>query len=516
MNPVVSPDVWMAHSHWYRRTLAAEELGEMLTVSDRLLRMLPGFLQTYPPSRHVEARWSFADLYTYIFEHPEYGDPTAVVPRLFPHPTAPTWPARLIFTTSIEIAGGQEFVIHAWDPPDGRGHVAIGYPVRDCPGADTAEAARSLFTQLSWASALVIPANGPDGRRGHRRTQPAVWIIDGRSLVLGSDPNTSGVERGVWADAANLLRIDIPWWPQGLRERDAMLSWRPGDDPLAITPAVADRDPAALLDVLTPDSSTGLRHTVARMIRELEHELCGEFNSGRDRFESFPGLTHAAFAAVDQERPRSRTAGEAALFLHQQIPNPLIAARAAAVAGGYPIAHSAYVIKPSNRENWMIQEWLARLRPVSTARRDEIGFQLALSMLPAELGPDDHLSPTGYFTDTEWPDCWVVACGETVIVTCGVFAPARGVLRQAYLAAGVAFFVDSCGKPWPLPFKRARPTITDDDLAQGITRLMLDAGADVETVDGAVDTNPDVLKRIQTRPLPLVIDADDVMSRRPR
>jgi hypothetical protein len=34
MNPIVSPDVWMAHSHWSRRALAAGELGEMLTVSD--------------------------------------------------------------------------------------------------------------------------------------------------------------------------------------------------------------------------------------------------------------------------------------------------------------------------------------------------------------------------------------------------------------------------------------------------------------------------------------------------
>lgn len=45
MNPIVSPDGWMAHSHWSRRTLAAGELGEMLTVSDRLLRILPCFLQ---------------------------------------------------------------------------------------------------------------------------------------------------------------------------------------------------------------------------------------------------------------------------------------------------------------------------------------------------------------------------------------------------------------------------------------------------------------------------------------
>jgi hypothetical protein len=85
--------------------------------------------------------------------------------------------------------------------------------------------------------------------------------------------------------------------------------------------------------------------------------------------------------------------------LHQQVPNPLIAARAVAVAGGYPIAHSAYAIKPTNRDHPLITEWLSRLRPTSTSRRDEIGYQLALSLLPVELGPADHLAPTGFHTD---------------------------------------------------------------------------------------------------------------------
>ncbi len=508
----VTPEEWMSHSHWYRRTLTAETLGEILSSDEHILRMLPGFLQTYPPSRHIDACWSFADIWTYVFEHHEQFSPS-VVPRLFPHPAAPVWSARMLFTTCAEIAGGQEFVVHAWDPPDGRGHVAIGYPVRDCRGADTPEAARALLTHLSWASALVIPANGPDGLRGYRRPQPAVWIADGRKTVLGGDTNVPGVERGVWADVANLLRTDLPWWPKGLRERDAMLSWRPGDDPLGITPATADSDPAALLDVLTPDASTGLRHTVARMVRQIEHDLCGGFTYGRDQYATFPGLTHAAFAAVDDTPPRPRTSGEAALFLHQQVPNPLIAARAAAVAGGHPIAHSVYVVKPAHHDHHIVKEWLTRLRPVSTARRDEIGFQVALSMLPAEIGPDDHLSPTGYFYDTEWPDCWVISAGETVVVTCGTSVPARGVLRQAYLAKGAAFFIDSMGNAWPLPYKNPRSATDDEDLAQVLSRLMLDAGADVENPDGEVETNTTVWRRIRTSSLPVVIDADDVMTR---
>ena len=167
-----------------------------------------------------------------------------------------------------------------------------------------------------------------------------------------------------------------------------MLMWRPGDDPLAISPATADRDPAALLDVLTPDSSTGLRHTVAKMIRTIEHDLCGHFTSGRDQYAPFPGLTHAAFVSQDHYTPPpARSPGEAALFLHQQVPNPLIAARAAAVAGGYPIAHSAYAIKPTNRDHPLITEWLSRLRPASASRRDETATSSRCRCCPSNSGP---------------------------------------------------------------------------------------------------------------------------------
>ncbi len=509
---LVSPDEWTSHSRWFRRDLSAERIGEIFSFDERARPLLAGFLTAYPPSLHNETRWSYADIFNYVLETDTA--PSSFVPRLFPLPGALTWPARMLFATSVEIgAGGQEFVVHAWDPPDGRGHVAIGYPVRDCPGADTPDIAHRLLTQLGWASAVVIPT-GADAPTGYRRAQPVVWVADGRRAILGGGiESLPGVERCVWGDVANLLRTDLPWWPRGLRERDAMLMWRPGDDPLAISPATADRDPAALLDILTPDSSTGLRHTVAKMIRTIEHDLCGHFLSSRDQYAAFPGFAHAAFFTPDHNPPPPRTRGEAALFLHQRVPNPLVAARAAAVAGGYPIAHSAYAIKPANRDHYMIDDWLGRLRPASTSRRDEIGYQLALSLLPVELGPDDHLAPTGFFVDPDWPDCWIVSSGETVIVTCGTSVPARGVLRQAYLADGAAFFLDSAGGVWPLPYTNPRVTSTDEDLAQAITRLMSDAGADVQSPDLAVETNVLLWQHIQASPLPIVINADDVIPR---
>jgi hypothetical protein len=97
---LVTPDEWMAHSHWYRRNLTAEHVGEIFSSDPRVLPSLPGFLAAYPLS--LQTQWSLADIFNFLAEaHPHHV--VSWVPRLFPLPAAPTWPARMLFATSVEI-----------------------------------------------------------------------------------------------------------------------------------------------------------------------------------------------------------------------------------------------------------------------------------------------------------------------------------------------------------------------------------------------------------------------------
>ena len=125
-------------------------------------------------------------------------------------------------------------MVHAWDPPDGRGHIAVGYPVGDCPGRHhtTGGIPPPRAAELGQRRRHPGRRGCTRGHPGLRRMQPAVWVADGcKTLVWGDVDGVRGVERGVWGDIANLLRADLPWWPRGLRERDAMLVWRPGRRP---------------------------------------------------------------------------------------------------------------------------------------------------------------------------------------------------------------------------------------------------------------------------------------------
>lgn len=491
----VPEGAFKSESHWYERTLLAEHVSAILDGIDPSRVLSRDFFIAEVPNQFSGGRWTPADVYDFALTQ----KPGVAIPRLYPAPDHRGTPGRLLFTQAMEVdPGGQEVAVHVWDPVDDRGHIAIAYPVRDSRGAPPPDTACRLIALLPTATAVVIPDNDPPATshiRGHR--QPTVWVAEKRD---------ADAQRHTWGDVANLLRTPLPWWSFGLRERDAMLAWRPGDKPIAIKPATAQRDPQALHAVLTPDSSTTLRAAVDVMTREIQHDLCGPYQQhlDHDHYRGHHGLQHAATADMDYRTPRpSRTAGQIALFLHQEVANPLAAIHAAQVAGGYPIAHAAYIITTAHQKQPIVKEWLDRLTP--SRRRDELGFQLALQSLPPEIQLADQLTPTGYFTDPRNPDSWIVAQNHTVVVTCGTSVPAHGVLEKAYLDAGAAFFIDSHNVAWPMPYP---PFPTDPDnhaLAQTLTRLILDAGADVADPNSAVETNEELVKRIQTATLPFLI-----------
>lgn len=494
----VPSGAWESESHWYEETLLSEDVSAILDEIDPSHTLSRDFFIAQVPDPLSNGRWSRAKVYNYILEKQPDTAYTAV-PRLYPAPDHQGTPGRLMFTQAIEVdPGGQEVVVYIWDPADDRGHVAIAFPIRDNRGAPPADTACRLLALLPTATAVIIPDDEYIATpQGQRRRQPAIWVAERQRPA--ATPHT-------WGDVANLLRTALPWWSFGIRERDAMLAWRPGDKPVAIPPGTAHRDPTALHAVLTSDSSAALSATVDVITREIEHDLCGSYRQQfrHDHFGDDHGLHQAATADMDYRTPRpSRTAGQTALFLHQQVANPIAAAHAAQVAGGYPIAHAAYIVTPAHQRQPIVQDWLNRLQP--SRRRDELGFHLALQSLPPEIHLADQLTPTGYFTDPHNPDCWIVTQNHTAVVTCGTSVPAHGVLEKAYLDAGAAFFLDSHNIAWPMPYPLLPTDDSERTLAQTLTRLILDAGADVADPYTAVATNEELVRRLQNATLPFLI-----------
>lgn len=105
---------------------------------------------------------------------------------------------------------------------------------------------------------------------------------------------------------------------------------------------------------------------------------------------------------------------------------------------GLAIDTCASSARPMSAAKRMVRLWLDRLR---TAPRSDCGSR------SRRWRPNSARRITGYFVDSDWPDCWVVS-GETVLVARGTSVPAHGVLRKAYIIGEAAFFLDaalSCG-----------------------------------------------------------------------
>lgn len=495
----VPDDWWKNESHWYDRALDADEVSALLDKIDKTRAMSRDFFIAQTSRPFSSGPWSRSTVYDFVLDRQPAAAQTAAIPRLYVTSDHRRTAARLLFTQAVEVdPSGQEIVAYIWAPADDRGHVAIAFPIRDSRGAPPADTALRLLALLPNVTAVAIPDDDYNATpHEYQRQQPAIWVAAG-------PPND--VQPHTWGDLANLLRTALPWWPYGLRDRDAMLAWRPSTQPIAIKPGTAHRDPTALRAVLTPDSSPALRAAVDVITGEIAHDLCGDYQHhfGHDHFPNNHGLQHAATADLDVARRRpSRTAGQAALFLHQEVANPLAAAHAAQVAGGAPIAHAAYIVTPAHQRQQIVQDWLGRLQP--SRRHDELGFHLALQAIPPEVQLADQLTPPRYYTDPRNPDCWIVTQNQTVVVTCGTSVPAHGVLEKAYLDAGAAFFLDSNHVAWPMPYPLLPTDNTEYTLAQTLTRLILDAGADVADPDHAVATNEELVRRIQSATLPIVI-----------
>ena len=487
---------WHRNATWYTRDLTAEQVAHYLDESGDPL------VADFFAAHHSEydQRWSLADIYTHMASrHPDRAEYR--IPRLFPL-TTPTGPARLLHTQPAHIDALQAaFVVHAWNPRDDRGPIAIAYPVRDCPSAMTPEAAAALLGTLTWASAVAVMSGQDPAQQPGPDSQPGVWVADGAVPEHRSGVRVT-TNHHPWGDLANLLRTALPWWPPSLRDRDAILAWTPESEPRQIRPATTEFEPEALHRLLTPTSSHTLRDIIAaaatnaeyRLVRTYltEHGYTGDYT---DDYPETTGLTKAATATRNLD-VKALTDGEAALILHQPVPDHSTAWAAIPVLRGVPVAHNLYTVDAELAQHPLAQAWLAQLIPA--AQPLELGFYL-----PAARMANNTTEPAQCLVHPRWPSCWAIRQGNTTFLTTGTSVPASGHLTELHIAEDAAFFRDSTGAVWPMPLPRQGRTTPL--IATAITKLMLDAGTDVDAREDDIDPTQELLDTLENWPLPITI-----------
>jgi hypothetical protein len=152
------------------------------------------------------------------------------VPRLFPHVPNPS-PAIFVEAREVRLGDGLGYVAYEWLPGDYVGPVFLAFPIDDSAGALNLRRAAQLYEKLG--TTVAIPTGDDNLVRQELDTQPALFVVDGRKPLQAP---TYGAEIYGWLDLANLLRVDLPWWPFALRHREAMLAWYPGAQPTSVEP----------------------------------------------------------------------------------------------------------------------------------------------------------------------------------------------------------------------------------------------------------------------------------------
>lgn len=475
---------------WTFPNLSAPDVAALLGIAD------PADLEVGAPGLPAPdggGQWSRSQVYEYILVHRP--DREFTVPRLYPI-TPALGPARFLFG---QVVG--EMAVHAWQPTDGRGPIAVAYAGRTVHENDLIPATERLLQELPWATAVCCPSRTTKSA-ADRAIQPFLVVAEHNQRVDG---------RAGWFDIASLLRVDVPWWSEQLRDLEAIASWRPG----APVQRLRARhtlwpDPHGLADLVSASTPEYVRQVVDRAIEYLDWDAAKEFfdSDGHDELPSRRGLIHAAVAGIDpRPEPRGITEGEATLLLHQSCADPTEARKYLTLLEGrwLPLM-AAYFIR-RDRANPLAAEWFQHLVPVPEGEAAELGF----AHVRRDAGPDGD----GY-RDRRNPDSWVVVTDDTVYAAVSWSIPAAGQLTELYFDAPLnAFFRDSRRQVWPLP-STGRPAGTGPHggefprkaLRKVVTNLLLDAAGDVRR---PVVSNPNsrLARRIDETDAPLVLGPGD-------
>lgn len=492
-------DIWSTRSCWASTVWFDVETTAQITglkpdtIYHYLSRKDPKFPQ--PTTDRGRLCFSGQDVFRYIVEHRPKARIT--VPRLFPRTTEPG-PAQFIGAHRAGLPNIGNFAVHTWQPDDSGPPVAIAYPDREnvMTTNDAADTAVDLLKLLPpEIAALAIP-NGEASpciiAPGEIEDEPTIVVVDRASLKRNvGEPNRVYRPRSTgpyaayyrWSDLANLLRVDIPWWSQLVRELDAMLTWQPGTPIAQIAPYAPEFDTGHITALATPKTSSDVRDA----LNKLAHRVLSRLNGGArdDGMRLTPGLAQAAISTIDPTQPTpTLTPDEAAAILHHRA-HEHPARHALRVADHWAFRpHLTHVIQVNRATaTTAARQWISRLTDVDHTRRTELGFWFVNNYLPSRV------RPTRWLTDPDNPHTWIIQ-GDDANIYAGVGTStpgAQGQLRGAEIDDEAAFFWDTGHHIWPLPdagfsyYRTGYRGGGPQRLAETLTTLADDAAADVHT-----------------------------------
>jgi hypothetical protein len=525
--PIADDDYWRDVSGWWRidGEVNVDRFAELLAVSPAAIRQYrsreAGF--PAPTTRAGRARWVSADVYQWI----EVTRPKrrSMIPRLF-HPGDNLQPAVFIasethvipretLATADDAPASTTWVVHLWQPADARGQVAIAYGEHHT--SESEERAAELLSRLPHVSAVAVVTDA----LCHFASADVVEYSFQPEIAV-AEPHLGTYRRG-WFALAALLRVDLPWWPAGLRRIDDMAAWRPGARPQAIPPFIPglydDFMLRNLIKESAPPQSTQCEVLVDSLNRRIEGEIYRTSATVPDvpGHVERPGLKQAArpyYSITNTPEPLKPFEAQALLRLS----GATHATRSAAVRllRGRPEMEPAvsYTIRARAADGPLAAEWFSRLEPCDDP--ESLGSTFAEMM----MSDVQRAAPRTWWVDPADTNCWIVETLDGIYhatVACRS-GSAHGRLTEFELAESQqAAFFRADGRVWPMPVPAFGSYYTSGyegrgpaELIRTVALLRISADIDLSETHPSMVPPPALVRYVESHEAPLSVLAGEL------
>lgn len=521
---IASDDYWRSLARWFTPSLDAEDLASRLGIGESTLRHYmstrhDSFPQPLETGRRN--RWSPAQCFDYLLAHPPKQranrGPVTPVPRLYHHGIGLA-PARFVagevLTFQKPSGAPRQFAVHTWEPADGRGRVAVAYGVSFTERGK--QWAPRLLDALHKTSAVAVITDDKCTLAGELWSQAQIVVAE-----RGLTPQLLG-----WFDLANLLRVDLPWWPRGLRDVEAMAAWRPGSARQAIRPIADGYDDKVLQRLVDGADDEGARHVqhiVDALNRRFEARIYQSDGPDVPGGAERPGLLQAAFPRFTiTNTPPPPEQWDTRRLLDLRVPSTAdrIAARVMLSHREELQPNLAHTIRSGVKRGPLAEEWIGNLRQIDDPQ------SLGSSFAENAMNERQLAQPRTYWIDPDNPDCWVIKTfdGE-VHAAIGTWIPTiegRWLTEfEIDIAGHAAFFRDNTDRVWPMP-TRGDVYVNSgyeghgpQNLFEVVRALRINAGADMRSAAPMTEDTP-LSDLISRRKPPMAVSKAEIDELLPR